>query len=180
MTVTGPPLPGGGEGRWTSADGKLVYSTHMAYDEPPYDADNPILRVRDEEMRRHRRELGLPDGLMKVLVTARAEIDTSLRFFTDDDGGQSAPYAIEYFLVIYDPTGGFVTGGGWIDSPAGAYRADPDLAGKVVGGYDFINGDADASDDEGHGTHVAGIVAAILGAAIWAGFRHLKLNEVAA
>jgi subtilisin family serine protease len=31
---------------------------------------------------------------------------------------------------------------------------------KVVGGYDFINDDADPMDDHGHGTHVAGIVAA--------------------
>ncbi len=31
---------------------------------------------------------------------------------------------------------------------------------KVVGGYDFVNGDADPMDDQGHGTHVAGIVAA--------------------
>ncbi|NUN68393.1 MAG: S8 family serine peptidase [Bacteroidetes bacterium] len=31
---------------------------------------------------------------------------------------------------------------------------------KVVGGYDFYNGDNDPMDDNGHGTHVAGIVAA--------------------
>ncbi len=37
-------LPGGGTGRWSSADGMLTYSTHMGYDEPAYDADNPILR----------------------------------------------------------------------------------------------------------------------------------------
>ena len=37
-------LPGGGEGKWMSRDGKLIYSTHMGYDEPPYDANNPILR----------------------------------------------------------------------------------------------------------------------------------------
>ena len=30
---------------------------------------------------------------------------------------------------------------------------------KVVGGYDFVNGDADPMDDHAHGTHVAGIVA---------------------
>lgn len=35
--------PSGG-GRWTSDDGRLVYSTHMGYDEPAYDANNPILR----------------------------------------------------------------------------------------------------------------------------------------
>jgi hypothetical protein len=31
---------------------------------------------------------------------------------------------------------------------------------KVMGGYDFVNGDADPMDDSGHGTHVAGIIAA--------------------
>lgn len=36
----------------------------------------------------------------------------------------------------------------------------PDLASKVVPGYDFANGDADPRDDNGHGTHVAGIAAA--------------------
>ncbi len=42
----------------------------------------------------------------------------------------------------------------------------PDLGGclgpacKVIGGYDFVNDDADPMDDHGHGTHVAGIVSA--------------------
>jgi len=42
----------------------------------------------------------------------------------------------------------------------------PDLGGgfgsgfKVVGGYDFVNNDPDPMDDNGHGTHVAGIIAA--------------------
>ncbi|MCZ7395561.1 MAG: right-handed parallel beta-helix repeat-containing protein [Candidatus Methanoperedens sp.] len=39
------------------------------------------------------------------------------------------------FMVVYDPTGGFVTGGGWIDSPAGAYQADPSLAGRANFGF---------------------------------------------
>lgn len=37
-------LPGGGAGRWTSADGRTVYSTHMGHNEPDYDANNPLLR----------------------------------------------------------------------------------------------------------------------------------------
>lgn len=37
--------------------------------------------------------------------------------------------------VIYDPSAGFVTGGGWIDSPAGAYADDPTLSGKATFGF---------------------------------------------
>jgi hypothetical protein len=39
------------------------------------------------------------------------------------------------FVVVYDPGGGFVSGGGWIDSPAGAYKPDPSLAGKASFGF---------------------------------------------
>lgn len=37
----------------------------------------------------------------------------------------------------------------------------PDLAGKVTSGYDFVNSDTSPDDDNGHGTHVAGIAAAM-------------------
>jgi thermitase len=36
----------------------------------------------------------------------------------------------------------------------------PDLSGKIVPGYDFVNRDASPQDDNGHGTHCAGIAAA--------------------
>ncbi len=36
----------------------------------------------------------------------------------------------------------------------------PELAAAYAGGYDFFNNDADPLDDNGHGTHVAGILAA--------------------
>jgi len=37
-------LPNRQSGRWISADKKIVWSNHMGHVEPPYDADNPILR----------------------------------------------------------------------------------------------------------------------------------------
>ncbi|MBP7934824.1 MAG: PKD domain-containing protein [Phycisphaerae bacterium] len=52
---------------------------------------------------------------------------------TDDDGGSTN--MVYQYVVVYDPNGGFVTGGGWFDSPAGAYRADPDLTGKATFGF---------------------------------------------
>ena len=37
----------------------------------------------------------------------------------------------------------------------------PDLVSNIVSGYDFTNGDSVADDDNGHGTHVAGIASAM-------------------
>ena len=51
----------------------------------------------------------------------------------DAAGNRSSEDAI--LLAVYDPSGGFVTGGGWINSPAGAYAADPTLAGKATFGF---------------------------------------------
>jgi thermitase len=39
-------------------------------------------------------------------------------------------------------------------------RALPDLAPRLLRGYDFVNDDADANDDNGHGTMTAGVLAA--------------------
>ncbi|MCB9177652.1 MAG: hypothetical protein H6648_10890 [Caldilineae bacterium] len=52
----------------------------------------------------------------------------------DKDAGVGTTTATSY-VVIYDADGGFVTGGGWIDSPAGAFAADPDLTGKATFGF---------------------------------------------
>ena len=43
---------------------------------------------------------------------------------------------------------------------SGVQATHPDLAGRVLAGYDFANNDADPSDDNGHGTAVAGVAAA--------------------
>ncbi len=43
---------------------------------------------------------------------------------------------------------------------SGVDSTHPDLQGKVIAGYDFVNNDSDPSDDRGHGTKVAGIIAA--------------------
>lgn len=42
----------------------------------------------------------------------------------------------------------------------GVDASQPDLRGALVPGYDFVNGNDDTSDDNGHGTRVSGIVAA--------------------
>ncbi|MGN6248634.1 MAG: T9SS type A sorting domain-containing protein [Ginsengibacter sp.] len=62
---------------------------------------------------------GLSVNLYKVIAVAGSECATS-----------NAAY-----LTVYDPNAGFVTGGGWINSPAGAYDADPTLTGKANFGF---------------------------------------------
>lgn len=42
----------------------------------------------------------------------------------------------------------------------GVNSSHPDLAGRLVPGYDFVNSDNDPQDDNGHGTAVAGVAAA--------------------
>ncbi|WP_030194825.1 S8 family serine peptidase [Streptomyces sp. NRRL S-87] len=66
-----------------------------------------------------------------------------------------------------DPAGVKATGKGTVVAvlDSGVDYGHPDLGAgfgkghKVVGGFDFANGDDDPMDDNGHGTHVAGIIA---------------------
>jgi PKD repeat protein len=51
----------------------------------------------------------------------------------DDDGGSGS--STSQYVVVYDPSAGFVTGGGWIDSPMGAYTADPNASGRAHFGF---------------------------------------------
>jgi hypothetical protein len=59
---------------------------------------------------------------------------------TDSSGATSSVSTVgdlDAIVVIYDPNGGYVTGGGWINSPAGAYPADPGQTGK--GNFAFVS-----------------------------------------
>jgi hypothetical protein len=57
---------------------------------------------------------------------------------TDQCGGSattSQVSGLDAMVVVYDPSAGFVTGGGWINSPAGAYAPDPTKVGKANFGF---------------------------------------------
>lgn len=59
----------------------------------------------------------------------------TLRLTVTDDGGESHTLACPSYVVVYDPSAGFVTGGGWITSPPGAYINGPTLVGKANFGF---------------------------------------------
>ncbi len=58
----------------------------------------------------------------------------TLKLTVTDDAGDWGESLFEY-VVVYDAAGGFVTGGGWIDSPEGAYAPDISLTGKATFGF---------------------------------------------
>jgi subtilisin family serine protease len=141
--------------------------------------------------------LGLPSGADAENLAKRMEGDPRLVYaepnFTVDApegdpraraygvGGPSpssdpAAYRSQYAVGAMNlPDGSGVQGGGAVVAvlDTGVQRDHPELAGSLVGAYDFVDDDADPSDapnglnddgdgevDEmvGHGTHVAGIV----------------------
>ena len=52
---------------------------------------------------------------------------------TDSAGNVSAEELL--LFAVFDPSGGFVVGGGWFNSPQGAYLADPLLTGRAHFGF---------------------------------------------
>lgn len=75
---------------------------------------------------------------------------------------QTTPWGISHINAPVAHSRGVTGSGvkvGIIDT--GIDHGHPDLAALYAGGIDFVNGDNDPMDDEGHGTHVSGTVAAI-------------------
>jgi len=73
------------------------------------------------------------DSVTGSHIYATAGVYTVTLKVTDKDG--STGQSVFQFIVVYDPDAGFVTGGGWINSPEGAYTDDPSLAGKAKFGF---------------------------------------------
>jgi hypothetical protein len=51
------------------------------------------------------------------------------------DSAHNTGVGVCTMLAVYDPAAGFISGGGWISSPAGAHPAEPGLAGKASVGF---------------------------------------------
>jgi len=62
-----------------------------------------------------------------------ASVHTIAVTVTDSEG--NIAQSEEILLAVYDPSAGFVTGGGWIMSPEGAYTPDPAMTGKATFGF---------------------------------------------
>lgn len=135
--------------------------------------------------REQNRLAALDVRVIRVPAHASAKLMTALRRHKDIEYAEPDHLA-KAVLSANDPN--YTGGGQWslakIEAPAawdttvgassvivavidsGVSASHPDLSGKVLPGYDFFNGDADATDDNGHGTAVAGITAAATNNAI--------------
>jgi slime mold repeat-containing protein len=67
------------------------------------------------------------------LFTAVGVYTVTLSISDGCDGATSS--AVYRYVVVYDPSAGYVTGGGWINSPPGAYTPNPLLTGKASFGF---------------------------------------------
>ncbi len=157
----------------------------VTYDDHPGRADERAIERLDGKVRHRYRIVDaiaaeVPRGLLKQLAgqpgVTSVELDGKLTSF--DHGANSGDleyenaWGVEHIgsravhLAGINGTGIKVavidTGIDYIhDDPVDVpYVVDPEFTGIYAGGYDFFNGDADPFDDNGHGTHVSGILAA--------------------
>ncbi|GAA0587191.1 S8 family serine peptidase [Streptomyces crystallinus] len=92
----------------------------------------------------------VPDAKMRLLTDASVPLINAPQVWRRKDPAGSGADGKGVTVAVLD---------------SGVDYTHPDLGGgfgrghKVVGGYDFVNRDADPMDDNGHGTHVAGIIA---------------------
>lgn len=106
------------------------------------------------------------DGLEHNPNVERVEPDLEVEAVLDSSAAAINALAASQ---VSDRSGNPITGKGVqiaiIDT--GVDYTNPELGGclgstcKVVGGYDFVNNDADPMDDQGHGTHVAATAAGV-------------------
>jgi len=133
LLLPGEPIPAGGlaEVSATFTDDDLV-DVHTALFEWGDGSSSPGAVLQEPVP-------GIPGIAEGAHVYDLPGVYTVSVTITDTDGlsdsRDSSQEATYQYLVVYDPSAGFVTGGGWIVSPEGAYQPDPALTGKATFGF---------------------------------------------
>ena len=116
-----------------------VYFTGTFTDDP---GDTHVVEWRFDS-------LSQPGGFSVPVFSTSGSADTNVSFtvpgvykvsllVTDNRSASTVATTVndlQALIVIYDPDGGWVAGGGWIQSPAGAYAQMPDATGKASFGF---------------------------------------------
>ncbi|MCH7987878.1 MAG: cadherin-like domain-containing protein [Planctomycetes bacterium] len=106
-----------------------THSAEWTFRYQEYLAESPTVETRTGTV-----ILGSVDGIVSDIFNfSQSGVYTVTLTVTDDDTGETT--SEESMFVVYDPSVGFVTGGGWFNSPEGAYIADTNLTGKANFGF---------------------------------------------
>lgn len=76
-----------------------------------------------------------PNGVFTGTCTFEAAGVYAVQLTVQDDDGDAHSVAATGQVVVYDAAAGWVTGGGWIASPEGAFVAAPTVTGKLTFGF---------------------------------------------
>lgn len=129
--LNNPPIADAG-GPYLLAVGETIRLTGTGQD-----SDGDILDYYPWVQKPSLGTLDYDQGLENPTYTAGSMAGIAKLTFTVSDG--ILEDANTTIVVIYDPSAGFVTGGGWIDSPSGAYTPDDpediDFTGKATFGF---------------------------------------------
>ncbi len=132
LKVNTPPVADAGGPYVVAIDESIILDGSSSYD-----ADEDFLTYFWTQ-REDLEDLGVfdDDTLVKPSFTGVTAGVTELELWVSD----GVDIALDStMLVVYGPSGAFVTGGGWIDSPSGAYSPDnpddDDLTGKANFGF---------------------------------------------
>jgi subtilisin family serine protease len=98
--------------------------------------------------------------LLRLLVAGLLLLAPAAASAATNDPLRSHQWALD--MIHADEAHAVTTGAGAVVAvvDTGVDAAHPDLQGRLLPGYDFVDNDATPQDGQGHGTHVAGIVAA--------------------
>ena len=137
----------------------------IGFVDEPNQADENMIRGLGGETKYTYRIINAKAVEIPEQAIAQIEKNPRVKYVEEDAKvyalGETVPWGVDRIdaeIVHADNNKGAGVNVSIIDT--GIYYTHPDLDENYKGGYDFVNDDDDPMDDNGHGTHCAGIVAA--------------------
>ncbi len=127
----------------------------------------PLQSIPDLAIARLRAPAGREQELARWLVDSGLAEYAAPNYYAYAAGIPNDPYwSLQWDMTLINAPAGWdiITGSAAITIAVldtGIDLDHPDLAGRLVAGWDYVNSDPYPDDDNGHGTHVAGIIGAL-------------------
>ncbi|MGC8826063.1 MAG: S8 family serine peptidase, partial [Anaerolineae bacterium] len=127
----------------------------------------PLESIPDLAITRLRAPAGREQELARWLMESGLAEYAAPNYYAYAAGIPNDPYwSLQWNMTLINAPAGWdiITGSAVITIAVldtGVDLDHPDLAGRLVTGWDYVNSDPFPDDDNGHGTHVAGIIGAL-------------------